>query len=184
MDTKNPSVSLKDYLLDTINERDHKYEQRFLATDRVIADLSVSIKEALTTALTSTKDALEKANDNIRGVAIQQETFARKTEIEQQLVSMEKAVTKAETANEKRFEGVNEFRNTLADQQRTLMPRSEFDAVIKGLAEKIIALEGVQAASNNMRGGMKEGYSAAIGIIGVIVSVLIIIDMVSRFVKP
>jgi hypothetical protein len=102
-------VSLKDYLMDTINERDHKYEQRFLATDKVIADLSVTIKEALATALTSTKDALDTATRNtkdalmtasasIAKVEQQQDQLARKSEIIQELASVRKQLEELRTA--------------------------------------------------------------------------------------
>jgi len=182
-------VTLKEYLMDTINERDRKYEQRFSSTDKVISDLGQSIKEALNTALLSTKDALEKAtvntnqalttaNDNIRQalgaldkrfeaeslarsqIASQLSDFARKSEIEQMLQSMEKAVVKADMATEKRFDAVNEFRNQLSDQQNTFARRSEVEIEVKALSARIAIAEGLAAQQK----GKSEGVSSTGGL--------------------
>jgi len=155
-------VTTKQYLLDTINERDRKYEQRFAATDKSIADANQSIKEALATALSSTSEALDKAtsntkealataNDNIRlalgaldkrfdSITTDLSSFARKAEVEIVIGSMEKAVTKAEAAYEKRFEAVNAFREQLDRQQQTFARESEVNVKIAALYDKISIL--------------------------------------------
>ena len=173
-DAGDREVSLKEYLMDTINERDRKYEQKFAATEKVISDLGQTIKEALATALASTKDALGTATENTRGalttalsntkdaltaidkrfeaealaraqIASQLNDFARKTEITQMLDAMEKAVVKADAATEKRFDSVNEFRAQLASQQETFARRNEVTIEVKGLSDRIAIIENMSS---------------------------------------
>lgn len=171
-------VTLKEYLMDTINERDRKYEQRFAALDKSIADANQSIKEALAAALASTREALDKAtantqsalttaNENIKvalgaidqrfatinsQLAQQQESFARKTEITQAMEAMDKATMKAEASFEKRFDQVNGYKT-----QFELFARKDVvDAQIGSLADKV---DGVRAASLQLA-GKSQGISA------------------------
>lgn len=148
-------VTTKQFLLDTINERDRKYEQRFSALDKLIGDANLAIKEALAAALASTSAALEKATANtqaalqtanenssraltavdqrINQLALQQESFARKTEINQALDSMEKATAKAEQSYEKRFESVSK----LQDQFDKFALQSEVNVKFDSLSDKV-----------------------------------------------
>lgn len=84
------------------------------------------------------------------------------------LTAAERAVLKAEAASEKRFESVNEFRNTLADQQRTLISRTEVDVLMRGVNEKISALQKTQDAALAERTGFKGGWGLAVGLLGVV----------------
>lgn len=169
--------TLRVYLLDTINERDRKYEQRFAALDKSIADANQSIKEALAAALASTREALDKAtintqqalttaNDNIK-VALtaidqrfatinaqlgqQQDSFARKTEIQQAIDAMEKAGIKAEQATEKRFDQINDF----AKQFEHFARKEEVNIQFKSLSEKIDVVD----RSNVQQMGRAQGFS-------------------------
>jgi hypothetical protein len=108
------TVSLKEYLKDTMNERDRKYAQRFSDID------------------TNTKVALAIANENIRGalaaldrrfeavnefraqLADTQSQFARKSDVDAVLSALEKSQLKSENAIEDRFHSVNEFRLQLS----------------------------------------------------------------------
>lgn len=169
--------TLRVYLLDTINERDRKYEQRFAALDKSIADANQSIKEALAAALASTREALDKAtintqqalttaNDNIK-VALtaidqrfatinqqlnqQQESFARKTEIGQAIDAMEKAGIKAEQATEKRFDQINDF----AKQFEHFARKEEAGIQFKSLSDRIDSVE----RSVTEQRGRAQGFS-------------------------
>ena len=94
------------------------------------------------------------------------------------LESADRAVTKSEMASEKRFDAVNEFRATLADQQRTLMPRSEVEILIRGLNDKIDALNVTTIGKQGQSVGMKEGWGWAVGVLGIVVAVVVIISKV------
>jgi hypothetical protein len=131
------------HLTDVGDERDRRYEQRFVA-------------QALAT------DAA--------------------------LAAAERAVLKAEAAAEKRFEGVNEFRATLSDQQRTLIPRAEVEVMLRGINDKISALEKTQDADRAQRDadraermGVKGGWGYAVGLAGVLIAIL---GVLSRLVRP
>ena len=84
------------------------------------------------------------------------------------LASADRANTKAETATEKRFDAVNEFRATLADQQRNLMPRGEVEILIKGLNEKIDALNLATITRQSKDIGIREGIGTVVAITSVV----------------
>jgi hypothetical protein len=181
------NVTLKEYLMDTINERDRKYEQRFGSIDKTISELNESLKEALKTALQTTGEALEKAtantasalqtaNENIKSareqLSTQQETFARKDNIEANIAYMKEAVIKAETATEKRFESVNEFRNQMADMQQKLAVKSEMDIRFNALDDKLATAIDTTNRTEALRGGNKDGmYMLIIGV-GWLISII------------
>jgi len=96
----------------------------------------------------------------------------QKSEISAALAAADRAVQKAETATEKRFESVNEFRGTLDNQQRTLIPRSEVDVLVKGLEAKIDQLTKQFDAMQAERMGVKGGYGYAVGIAGLLLTLV------------
>lgn len=203
------NVTLRDYLLALIEERDKKYEQRFEdrdskctqrfeAVDRAVLAAHEAAKDARDSANTMTKDtvaaasiaskeALTIANNNIatalasldkrfeavnefRGqLANQQETFARKTDLENLVANLKEAVLKAEAQNEKRFESVNEFRAQLADQHITFARRGETDIQFTALNNKL----DTAINSLNESKGRDHAMSIILGIVAVIVSVTI-----------
>jgi hypothetical protein len=115
------------------------------------------------------------------------------------LAAAERAVLKAEASAERRFEGVNEFRATLADQQRNLIPRAEVDVIVRGISEKMNALEKTmdgsiaerqaQVASLQKtmdaflseRRGVTGGWGYAVGAVGLVLAIL---GFASRFWGP
>lgn len=101
-----------------LNERDHRYEQRFLAQENAVqlalARVDKEFHEHLAQVRAETHAALEAAD---------------------------KAIGKSETATEKRFESVNEFRGQLADQASRFMPRAESLQRHEQNAEKLDGLE-------------------------------------------
>jgi hypothetical protein len=100
---------------------------------------------------------------------------AQKSAVDAALAAQSAAVIKAEVSTEKRFESVNEFRNTLADQQRNLMPRSEVEVIVRGLTDKIAAMEKAYDASQAERMGIKGGWGYAVGIVGFVLAILAVI---------
>lgn len=94
------------------------------------------------------------------------------------LAAAEKATSKAEQAIEKRLEGVNEFRATLADQQRTLMPRAEVEVMLSGIRDRIEKLEAGRIGATSEQVGIKAGYLWAIGVVGVIATILVVTGIV------
>jgi hypothetical protein len=135
------TVSLKEYLLETINERDRKYEQRFKNID------------------TNTKDALATADDNIRGalaaldrrfgsvnefraqLADTQSNFARKSDMDALLTALEKSQLKSEKAIEDRFHSANEFRLQLATQQETFARKAEISQAMDAFEKAVVKAE-------------------------------------------
>ena len=92
------------------------------------------------------------------------------------------ATSKAEIAHEKRLDSVNEFRQTLTDQQQTLARKTEvalmmtaiekqLDALENNLNEKIDAIAKLQAEGK----GIRVGWGLALGIIGVIVALIVMV---------
>jgi hypothetical protein len=94
------------------------------------------------------------------------------------LAAADKATIKADTANERRFESVNEFRAQLTDQAGTFMTRTEAVAMVERNAERIQELtdrlnrtEGRDTGSKDSKTGMY----AAIGAIGVVITIVVVI---------
>jgi hypothetical protein len=100
--------------------------------------------------------------------------------LEAALAAQKEAVTKAENAAERRFEGVNEFRNTLSDQQRNLIPRSEVEVIKASLTEKINALEKVIDRMEAERMGIKGGWGYAVGLVGLVMTLVALGALVFR----
>lgn len=96
------------------------------------------------------------------------------------LAAADRAVTKAEGATEKRFEGVNEFRNTLSDQQRTFVPRNEIEILIRGLNDKIDALNSTTIAKQGEKVGIGQGWAWAVAIVSLVIAAYAIIESVLK----
>ncbi len=193
------NVSLKQYLLDIINEREDKYNQRFIGLDKSLADSHLAIAMALETANQTVRDviatekslmndlkiSMDKRFDAIHEYHVQfigaMATCVHKDDLDVALGNSEKAVLKAETATEKRFESVNEFRSQLADQQITLVRKSEVDLRFDSLNSKIdtavfsvnskidTAVSQLQHAKGR-EGGMHLVWGVVAAIVGLILS--------------
>ncbi len=104
----------RELLINIIEERETRYEQRFAAQEQ-------AVKLAL--------DRVDKEfHEHIRSV--REETSAA-------LMSADKAILKSEVSIEKRFDGFNATRQQLADQASSFMPRKEADVRMDALTEKI-----------------------------------------------
>ena len=198
------NVSLRDYLMATIDGLDSKYTQRFEAIDRAVLaandavkdahdSANATTKDAITAAFAASKDALSTANQNIDSVlagldkrfdsvnefrvqlADQQETFARKQDLETLVASLKEAVLKAEAQNEKRFESVNEFRAQLADQQATFSRRGETDIQFTALNNKL----DTAISQLNENKGRDHAMSLVWGAVTVVISLVISIASIT-----
>jgi phosphopantetheinyl transferase (holo-ACP synthase) len=130
-----------------------------------------AFKDQMAETLVSQKEQVQSAL-----VAQKEMTYAAMT-------AAKEAVLKAEIASDKRFDGVNEFRETLADQQRNLMPRAEVDVIVRGFAEKIASNQAEMLELRASRNGTKAGYGLAVGIVGFVLTLLLLADMLLRFLK-
>jgi hypothetical protein len=127
-------------------ERDHRYEQRYEASQVAIQAALAADRSAVQAALTAQEKNTQAA-----------------------LVAAKEAVLKAETAAERRFEAVNEFRGQLADQAATFMPRAEAEQRLRSLAEKLDDLKG------SSRAGASSLYGYLVAAAGVIFAVVSIV---------
>lgn len=100
-----------------MDERDKRYEQRFLAQEQAV------------------KIALDAVTREFHEHLLQVERETRAA-----FESSEKAILKAENASEKRFESVNEFRAQLAAQARDLMPRLETEQRMDSMTKELNTL--------------------------------------------
>jgi len=133
---------------------DKRYEQRFEAQQKALDAAFAAQKDAVNAAMVSQKESAADA-----------------------LSSQERAVAKSEIAFEKRFEAAERARLEQAEQQRTLMPRTEAEKSFSSQAEKIGVLEGFRTEQLSKGVGSKEGYGYAIGVIGLIMTILSIISV-------
>jgi hypothetical protein len=147
-------ISTKDHIKDLMVAHDKRYEQRYEASQKALEAALIAQKDAVREAFAAQKEAINAA-----------------------LASADRAVSKAENAAERRFEGVNEFRAQLGDQQRTLMPRVEAENRLSAMAEKLSVLEGFRTEVLSRGVGTQQGYGWAIGVIGLVLTVLTIISV-------
>jgi Mg2+ and Co2+ transporter CorA len=180
--------SVSKLLMIVVDERENKYIQGMDSIESSIKEVRVEIKDSLLTALSTNATALssldrrfETVNEFRAQLSDQQETFARKSDVESVMMAVEKATIKSEAATEKRLEGVNEFRAQLADQQATLARKTEVDIRFEGLEKKLdVALGQLQIAE-----GRRTGMFAVWGVMVVLITFVmsgasIVISLMSR----
>jgi hypothetical protein len=166
------------HLSAVVESNDKRYEQRFDASQKALQLSFDAQKDAINAAFAAQREAVNAA-----------------------LSAADRAVQKAELASDKRFEGVNEFRATLADQQRTLIPRAEVDVIVRGLnmqidalekrlegsiAERlsqIAALQRSHDTSSAERVGLKGGWGYAVGVVGLVLTILAVIGAIVTLVS-
>jgi hypothetical protein len=189
LDEKDQQRSVQNHTL--IVTVEGRIDQRFVALEHVkrveFADLerqAVAVHDADKEYLATRLEALQR--ESALGLSSVKESIALA------LSAAKEAVNKAETANEKRFDGVNEFRATLADQQRLLIPRMEVDVIIKALEGKIATLNSavadhntrilsISVASANKSEGLTQGWGWAVGVIGLVLTLLSIVGVFVTF---
>ncbi len=162
------------------------YETRFDAAEARLLNhtqfnIEVSSKvSSIVAELHAFKDQMT-AVDIAQKEAISAALIAQKEAVVAAMTSAKEAVLKAEIASEKRFDGVNEFRAALADQQRSLMPRQECEVQIKGLSDKIDRLNASELENRSGKHGIKEGWGAAAGVVGLLFTFLLLANLIATF---
>lgn len=126
---------------------------------------------------------LDRLSDSMSGnvVAISRltaETIAAEKTVVAMYKAQDDAIAKAEAANKDRFESVNEFRGQLSDQTRTFMPRAEVEVLFKSMDAQITSLQNQVMAGVGQKMGTREGWTAAVGVIAFIATVLGIIALI------
>ncbi len=145
-----------------------------------VARLQVQVSEAglrsnerlagLTAQLAATSGM---ATGNATAIArLTSEAIAARETLVAMYKSQQDAIAKADMANEKRFQAVNEFRAQLGDQARTFMPRAEVEVMLKAFDSRLDKIEGQQTERAGLKTGTKEGWLYAVGVIGLIATIL------------
>lgn len=106
--------SLYSHLELLAEERDKRYQQKFVDMDQRLQQRFDSQTKAIDAAITAQRAAIDAA-----------------------LTAADKATLKAEASDRDKFASVNEFRQTLSDQATTFITRNEADSLFTRNAEKI-----------------------------------------------
>lgn len=122
-------AGLRSFYDTVLTERDDRYDQRHLASERASAIAFETLGREF-------------------GERVQQV----RNETVLAMAAAEKAISKAETATEKRFESVNEFRAQQADIITTFARKDEVDTRLLGLTEKVDSFhqQGIHTAATTM----------------------------------
>jgi len=152
----------------------HAYvETRFTLLNEEMKGLKLHIDRAFTES-----DLRYQQRFDAQAKALEAAFQTAKEAVQAALSAADRAVSKAELAADKRFESVNEFRKTLDDQQRTLMPRSEVQVTVQRLEEKLLSLQKTVDSNQDERRGIKGGWGYAVGVVGLIATLLVIATFV------
>lgn len=110
-------VAAIDMIERVLNERDRRYEQRWLSQEDAVRLALVGVN----------KEMIERMRQ------VREETQAA-------MLASDKAISKAEDATERRFAATNAYREQLSEQAATFAQRREVDAITSALADKVFAL--------------------------------------------
>lgn len=167
--------SLNAHYAQVLNERDRRYEQRFVAQEKAVADAFLAAEKAVGAALAAAKEAVNKAesasekrfesvNEFRAQLADQQVTFLPRNEYNAQHEALEQKVEAAEKALDHKI-----------------------DSVAKGLAEgihrngQLISALGIRIErAEGQRGGLKEGWGFLVGAVGFISALAAIVVALTR----
>jgi hypothetical protein len=160
-------VSIRDYFLALMEERDRLYDTRFKASETAMNAQFKASETAVNAALAAQEKAVAAA-----------------------FLASEKAIVKAEDAQRDYNIRSNEFRGQLDDQAKTLMPRMEASTLFKSYEEKldrltddIKSLRDFRMASSGAQIRGSEVNQTSQWLIGVaIVVVLALIQIILHFV--
>jgi hypothetical protein len=119
-----------------IEERDHRYEDRFISAKILVDNAFVASEKAVQAALVASEKAVAAAfvaADKAVNAALVSQEKATSAAFQ----ASEKAITKAEEAQKEYNARSNEFRAALDDQAQGLMPRFEAMGLNKAADEKL-----------------------------------------------
>lgn len=136
-------VTIKEHVLQLINERDQKYEQRLKGIDDKLEESRQAVKDAMAAA-------------NLM--------------LETAMISSEKAILKAEASTEKRFASVNEFRAQLQDQNNTFSRAAEVNYRFEALEKKLDAAIEQLRVSHGREEGVASTWAIMIVIVTLLLS--------------
>jgi hypothetical protein len=134
-------VTLKEFIIEIIRERDRKYEQRFQMIDNSTKEALAAANESISSALAVLDRRFESVNAFRAQLSDQQTQFARKTDVDAVLTGLEKSQLKSEKAIEDRFHSVNEFRLQLATQQDTFARKTEIAQAMEAFEKAVTKAE-------------------------------------------
>jgi hypothetical protein len=135
------TVTLKEYMIETMRERDRQYEQRFNIIDVNTKDALATANENIRGALAALDRRFELVNEFRAQLSDTQALFARKSDVDAILSSLEKSQLKAEKGIEDRFHSVNEFRLQLATQQDTFARKTEISQALESFEKAVVKAE-------------------------------------------
>ena len=92
MEHESETVTLKEYMMETMHERDRKYEQRFNIIDVNTKDALATANENIRGALAALDRRFELVNEFRAQLNDQQNTFARKAEIDISISAMNEKI--------------------------------------------------------------------------------------------
>jgi hypothetical protein len=141
MKHEDTSVSLKEFVIDSMNERDRRHEQRFDIIDRHTQNALATANESIRGALASLDRRFESINEFHAQLIDAQAQFARKNDVDAILTGLEKSQLKAEKGLEDRFHSVNEFRLQLATQQDTFARKAEISQALESFEKSVVKAE-------------------------------------------
>ena len=103
------------------------------------------------------------------------------------LTMSDKAISKAEIATERRLDLMNEFRSAMGDQQSTYLTKSEYEVRHRELQSQQDASAKEfqrQISFNTTRLDRLDGMTTGLAVLGAIITILTVVDLISRFIKP
>lgn len=184
--------TIHQYIDAILQERDRRYEQRFL-TQQESLQVALAASHAVLVEHDKRYEQRFAAQENATALALSRvdkefhEHLAQvRTETHAALDAADKAILKSEAATDKRFESVNEFRAQLADQATRFMPRLEAEQRFNAVEEKLsasIKQRSEAIASINSRldlnagrsTGLDKGWAMLVGLVALAGTVIAII---------
>ena len=145
-------ISLREYILMLMQERDARYEQRFVAQEKASQSALAAAREAVLKAETATEKRFEGVNEFRKTLSDQTNTFMPRAEYTVQHVALNEKVDAIAAQLTKRIE----------DNQ-------------KAIAESINSLNISRGGSEGRSIGLNAGFGYLVGAVGVITSIIILI---------
>jgi hypothetical protein len=139
-------------MMETMHERDRKYERRFNIIDVNTTDALATANENIRGALAALDRRFELVNEFRAQLSDTQALSARKSDVDAILASLEKSQLKAENGIEDRFHSVNEFRLQLATQQDTFARKAEITQAMESFEKAVVKTENARQKMPPIKG--------------------------------
>ncbi len=99
---------------------------------------------------------------------------------EERHAANELALSKVASEMLSKFAAVNEFRGAMGDAQRLFIPRAEVEVITASLSDKIGVLQLSLDRLHTERAGIRGGYGYAVGIAGLVLTLVSLAVLVMR----